>query len=146
MPLRFRGGSHKVYGFYDECLRKYGSVDVWMHCTDVFDLLTLSALVDNKVRSLRCSIYFRPGWPRWQVVAQANAPLTPLRGIVGRVEQVFCVHGGLSPAVTALDQVEAQGCWVALGLCSFWMACGCDFERGCALGLTGIARGYRAEG
>jgi serine/threonine-protein phosphatase 4 catalytic subunit len=39
----------QVYGFYDECLRKYGSVNVWRYCTDVFDYLSLSAVVGDRV-------------------------------------------------------------------------------------------------
>uniref|UniRef100_A0A7N2M8Y1 Serine/threonine-protein phosphatase n=1 Tax=Quercus lobata TaxID=97700 RepID=A0A7N2M8Y1_QUELO len=57
----------QVYGFYDECLRKYGSVNVWRYCTDIFDYLSLSALIENKI---------------------------------------FSVHGGLSPAITTLDQIR----------------------------------------
>ena len=39
----------QVYGFYDECLRKFGSASVWRYCTETFDYLTLGAVVDGKV-------------------------------------------------------------------------------------------------
>ena len=31
-----------MYGFYDECQRKYGNANAWRSCTEVFDYLTLS--------------------------------------------------------------------------------------------------------
>ena len=57
----------QVYGFYDECMRKYGGINVWKYCTDIFDLFSLAAVIENKI---------------------------------------FCVHGGLSPQATNIDDIR----------------------------------------
>ena len=47
--LLTRSRCAQVYGFFDECQRKYGNANAWRYCTDVFDYLTLSALIDGRV-------------------------------------------------------------------------------------------------
>eukprot|EP00546_Thalassionema_frauenfeldii_P004730 CAMPEP_0178922682 /NCGR_PEP_ID=MMETSP0786-20121207/16295_1 /TAXON_ID=186022 /ORGANISM="Thalassionema frauenfeldii, Strain CCMP 1798" /LENGTH=309 /DNA_ID=CAMNT_0020597085 /DNA_START=57 /DNA_END=983 /DNA_ORIENTATION=- len=39
----------QVYGFYDECLRKYGNANVWKHFTDAFDFLPMTAVVADRI-------------------------------------------------------------------------------------------------
>jgi len=39
----------QVYGFYDECIRKFGSAIIWQCCSDVFDYLSLAAIIDGSV-------------------------------------------------------------------------------------------------
>ncbi|KAI9481177.1 MAG: Metallo-dependent phosphatase-like protein [Benjaminiella poitrasii] len=39
----------QTYGFYSECIRKYGTVQVWQYFTDMFDYLTLSVVIDNSI-------------------------------------------------------------------------------------------------
>jgi serine/threonine-protein phosphatase PPG1 len=42
-------GVTATYGFYTECLKKYGSADVWTIFTDLFDYLVLAVEIDNTI-------------------------------------------------------------------------------------------------
>ena len=58
-------GINRIYGFYDECKRRY-SIKLWKVFSDVFNCLPAVALVDEKI---------------------------------------LCMHGGLSPELTNLQQI-----------------------------------------
>ncbi|KAI1704838.1 calcineurin-like phosphoesterase domain-containing protein [Ditylenchus destructor] len=57
---------NKIYGFYDECKRRY-STKLWKTFSDCFNCLPLAAIVDEKI---------------------------------------FCCHGGLSPTLSCMDQID----------------------------------------
>ena len=38
----------QVYGFYEECQRKYGNANAWKYCTEVFDYLNVAAVIDGR--------------------------------------------------------------------------------------------------
>ena len=57
---------NKSYGFYVECVSRYGHGGTWKLFNEVFDLLPIAAMIGN---------------------------------------DVFCVHGGLSPSVKFVEQV-----------------------------------------
>uniref|UniRef100_A0A7S0QCG4 Serine/threonine-protein phosphatase n=1 Tax=Cryptomonas curvata TaxID=233186 RepID=A0A7S0QCG4_9CRYP len=39
----------QIYGFYDECIKKYGNAAVWKMFTDLFDYLPLTALIEGEI-------------------------------------------------------------------------------------------------
>ena len=47
---------NQAYGFYSETIQKYGHSGIWALCNEVFDLLPMAALIDNKVFSVHGGI------------------------------------------------------------------------------------------
>ena len=79
----------QVYGFYDECLRKYGNANVWKYFTgeDYEDRTLLIVII---------SIFH---------VSPDLFDYLPLTALVD--SQIFCLHGGLSPSIDTLDHIRA---------------------------------------
>ena len=96
----------QVYGFYDECQRKYGNANAWRYCTEVFDYLTLSVrlvrLAIHESILTFCAPLFE--FPTYVVAALGTHFM--FCGLQALIDgRVLCVHGGLSPDLRTLDQV-----------------------------------------
>lgn len=39
----------QIYGFYDECVRKFGNANVWRYCCELFDYISLSAIIGDQI-------------------------------------------------------------------------------------------------
>jgi len=39
----------QIYGFYDECQRKYGNANAWKYCCEVFDCFNVAAIIDGRI-------------------------------------------------------------------------------------------------
>jgi diadenosine tetraphosphatase ApaH/serine/threonine PP2A family protein phosphatase len=91
----------QVYGFYEECQRKYGNSNAWKYCTEVSPLLAVAPVptrVDARART-HTFIHTRVDRACVQVFDFLNVAAV----IDGRV---LCVHGGLSPDIITLDQMR----------------------------------------
>ena len=126
----------QVYGFYDECLRKYGNPNVWKYFTDLFDYLPLTAIVDGQVR-IACIVHtsFTTAVPCLFVPTLLHVTLEPYSA--PRVSICVCMHEWC----TVYSWVIGSLCtWVKNALtCNAQVACACA----CGLVYSRIA--YRSS-
>ena len=64
-------GINRIYGFYDECKRRY-SIRLWKVFSDVFNCLPVSAIVDEKILCMHGGL--SPEMERLQQIADLNRP------------------------------------------------------------------------
>ncbi|KAL6575541.1 Serine/threonine-protein phosphatase PP2A-2 catalytic subunit [Orobanche hederae] len=90
----------QVYGFYDECLRKYGNANVWKIFTDLFDYFPLTALV-RKTFFLIAVLEFLDDTFDVSIMGWFfSLFFDPVES------EIFCLHGGLSPSIETLDNIR----------------------------------------
>ena len=64
-------GINRIYGFYDECKRRY-SIRLWKVFSDVFNCLPISAIIDEKILCMHGGL--SPEMERLQQIADLHRP------------------------------------------------------------------------
>ena len=104
----------QVYGFYDECLRKYGSAEVWKYCTQVTSRSTmptqslLSGGHRTAARSRGHDVSPQCARRRGRCSCCCTCQVFDAITLSCVVENhVFCVHGGLSPSLDTFADIRS---------------------------------------
>lgn len=102
----------QTYGFYTECMRKYGSANVWTYFTDMFDFLTLSVVIDDRIFCVHGG-RLKGGWAAWMGCIDLETRKAASRLIVAGTDVIpflpVCLPSlppGLSPSVHGIDQIK----------------------------------------
>lgn len=90
----------QVYGFYDECMRKFGGSDIWRLCTSAFDCLSLAAIVGSGNSNARFAVH---------------AGLTPSCDTIDEINAIDRIcevpHEGAMCDLLWSDPEDIQGGW-----------------------------------
>jgi serine/threonine-protein phosphatase PPG1 len=94
-------GSHEcrtltqIYGFYGECMKKYGNVQVWKYFTNLFDYFPISALIDEQILAVHGGL------------SQSITTIDQIR-VIDRFQEIP-TEGSLTELVWADPDTEKEG-------------------------------------
>ncbi|ELP86455.1 serine/threonine protein phosphatase PP1-2, putative [Entamoeba invadens IP1] len=106
---------NRIYGFHDECLRKYGHLAVWNAFVSTFNVLPFSAVIDSKILCIHGGI--SPKLLQLSQLTKINRPVDiPEEGLITDVlwADPILEENGFGP------NERGTGCYFGLDvLCNF---------------------------